>query len=120
MSENQTSIRGLVCAALFGGLTATATARFTGERLVYNTQTDGAYPARKTVKYTMDYYWTADLKIEQRLFKNWILSLSGTNLFDKQYDTYLQSFTDETTFQSVLCPYPGAGRAIFAGLSYEY
>ena len=101
------------------GLTATATVRYAGDRLVYNTEST-TYPDTKTVLYNMGSYWTADLKIEQRLFKHWVLSLSGNNLFDKEFDTHLQSFPDQTTFQSSMCPYPAAGRSIFAGVTYEY
>jgi outer membrane receptor protein involved in Fe transport len=101
------------------GLTATATARYTGERVLYNTETI-AYPYTKTVTYTLDPYWTADLKLEQRLYKHWILSLTVNNLFDKQYDVKLSSFTDQTTGQSIMCGYPGAGRSVFTGVKYEF
>jgi iron complex outermembrane receptor protein len=101
------------------GLTATATVRYVGDQLVYHTEST-IYPETKTVTYTLDSYWTADLKIEQRLYKHWILSLSGKNLFDKKYDTHLSSFTDQTTWESSMCPYPGAGRSIFASMAYEF
>jgi iron complex outermembrane receptor protein len=101
------------------GLTATATVRYVSDRLVYNTEST-TYPDTKTVIYTLGSYWTADLKIEQRLYKHWILSLSGNNLFDQEYDTHLQSFTDQTTFRSTMSGYPGAGRSFFGGVSYEF
>jgi iron complex outermembrane receptor protein len=65
-------------------------------------------------------YWTADLKIEQRFFQHWVLSLAGKNLFDQQYDTHLQSFTDQKTFVTAMSAYPGAGRSVFGGLTYEF
>ncbi len=101
------------------GLTATATVRYVSDQLVYNTEST-TYPDTKTVTYTIGSYWTADLKIEQRLYKHWILSLSGKNLFDKEYDTHLSNFTDQTTGKTSLCSYPGAGRSIFASVTYEF
>jgi iron complex outermembrane receptor protein len=101
------------------GLTATATVRYVGDQLVYNTEST-TYPDTKTVTYTIGSYWTADLKMEQRLYKHWILSLSGNNLFDKAYDTRLSSFTDQTTFKTTMNGYPGAGRSVFVALAYEF
>ena len=101
------------------GLAVTATARYTGDRVVYMTEST-TYPDTKTVTYTFDSYWTADLKIEQRLYKHWVLSLSGVNLFDKKYDTRLATFTDQTSFKTSVAMYPGAGRSVFAGLAYEF
>jgi iron complex outermembrane receptor protein len=101
------------------GLTVTATVRYVGDRVVYRTETT-TYPDTKTVTHTLDSYWTTDLKIQQRLYKYWILSLSGNNLFDKEYDNHLTTFTDQTTFKSSLCAYPGADRSVFAGVSYEF
>ncbi|MEN6360160.1 MAG: hypothetical protein ABFD59_08895, partial [Smithella sp.] len=65
-------------------------------------------------------YWTADLKIEQRLYKHWVLALSGKNLFDKEYDTHLQTFDDQTTGKRTMSAYPGAGRSFFGSVSYEF
>ncbi|PKN18559.1 MAG: hypothetical protein CVU71_13850 [Deltaproteobacteria bacterium HGW-Deltaproteobacteria-6] len=101
------------------GLTATGTMRYVGEQFVYNTETT-AYPDTKTVIYMLSSYWTADLKIEQRFFQHWVLSLAGKNLFDQQYDTHLQSFTDQKTFVTAMSAYPGAGRSVFGGLTYEF
>ena len=101
------------------GMTATATVRYMSDRLVYNTEST-IYPDTKTVLYTIGSYWTADLKIQQRLYKNWILSVSAKNLFDQEYDTHLQSFTDQTTFKTTMCGYPGAGRSFFGSVSYEF
>ncbi|WP_435549012.1 TonB-dependent receptor plug domain-containing protein [Desulfobacterium sp. N47] len=101
------------------GLTATATARYVSDKVMYQTETT-VYPDTKTVKYTMGSYWTADLKVEQRLYEHWILSLSGNNLFDKDYDTHLSSFTDQSTFESKTTNYPGAGRSVFFNIKYEY
>ena len=101
------------------GFTATATARYTGERVVYNTETT-SYPDTETVIYRLHDYWTADLKIQQRLYQHWILSMSANNVFNVKYDTHLASFTDQTTYQTKMCGYPGAGASIFAGVAYEF
>jgi outer membrane cobalamin receptor len=101
------------------GLTITGTARYVGDRVVYRTEST-TYPDTKTATYDLHSYWTADLKIEQRLYKRWILSLSGLNLFDKKYDTRLSTFTDQTSFITSVAKYPGAGRSVFAGLAYEF
>ncbi|HOX15070.1 MAG TPA: TonB-dependent receptor [Smithellaceae bacterium] len=101
------------------GLTATATARYVGDRVMYRTETT-VYPDTTTVTSTLGSYWTADLKLEQRLFKNWILSVSAKNLFDKEYDTHLSTFTDQTTFNTSVAGYPGAGRSVYAGVAYEF
>ena len=101
------------------GLTVTATARYVGDRVVYMTEST-IYPDTKTVTYSLHSYWTADLKIEQRLYKHWIVSLSGANLFDKKYDTRLATFTDQATFRTSPAVYRGAGRSVFAGLTYEF
>jgi iron complex outermembrane receptor protein len=90
-----------------------------GDQVVYNTETT-TYPYTKTVIYTLSSYWTADIKVEQRLYEHWILSLSGKNLFDTQYDTQLGSFTDQTTGKTVLSGYPGAGRSLFGNVAYEF
>jgi iron complex outermembrane receptor protein len=101
------------------GLTVTATARYVGNQVMYRTETT-TYPDTETVTNKLDSYWTADLKIQQRLYKHWILSLSGTNLFDKEYDTHIGTFTDQTTAKTSVCTYPGAGRSVFAGVAYEF
>ena len=101
------------------GLTATATVRYVSDRVVYHTETT-VYPDTRTVAYTLDSYWTADLKIEQRFGKHYVLSASATNLADADYDTRMGSFTDQATWTTSWCRYPGAGRTVFAGLSYEF
>jgi outer membrane cobalamin receptor len=101
------------------GLTVTATARYVSDRVVYHTETT-VYPDTQTVTYTLGSYWTADLKIEQRLYKHYILSLSGRNLLDAAGDAHMGSFTDQTTFKSSWNRYPGAGRSVFASLTYEF
>jgi len=101
------------------GLTVTATVRYVGDRVAYWTEAT-TYPETKTVTYTLDSYWTADLKAQQRLYDHWIVSLSGSNLFDKGYDTRFGTFTDQTTGETTVRPYPGAGRSVFAGIAYEF
>lgn len=102
------------------GLSATTTIRYIGDRVWYRTETDGMYPATRTVKYDLDPYWTVDLRLEQRLYDRWLISLEGSNLLDKEYDTYLGVFMDQNSFQSLVRPYPGAGRSVFLKLAYEY
>ncbi len=59
------------------GLTVMATVRYVDNRVVYRTEST-TYPDTETVTYNLHSYWTADLKIEQRLYKQWILSLSSS------------------------------------------
>jgi iron complex outermembrane receptor protein len=104
------------------GLTITVIARYVGDHVEYRTEST-TYPDTKTVAYNLHSYWTADLKIEQRLYKHWILSLSVLNLFDKEYDTRTQRFDDYNYTPSktdYAARYPGAGRSVFAGLAYEF
>ncbi|MGC9975782.1 MAG: TonB-dependent receptor [Syntrophales bacterium] len=101
------------------GLTVSVTERYVGDQLVYNTQTT-AYPFTQTVPYTIGSYWTTDVKVDQRLYNHFTLSLSCRNLFDAKYDTQLGSFTNQTTGQTVLSGYPGAGRSFFGSVAYEF
>jgi len=102
------------------GLMFTTTVRYTSDRVWYRTETDGAYPATKTVEYTLDSYWTVDLKVQQRIYDHWILSLQANNLFDKEYETYFGTFTDQTTSVTSVNSYPGAGRFVFFSVTFEY
>jgi outer membrane cobalamin receptor len=97
------------------GLTMTATFRYTGDRPAhYSLDTD-------TVPDVMlSSYYTVDLKMEQRLLKNWVLSLKCNNLFDEEYDTYTSGFTDQATGIYSIEKYPGAGRSMMFTISYEY
>ena len=101
------------------GLAATATVRYVGDRVWYRTEST-TYPDTETVKYTLDSYWTVDLKFQQRLFEHWLLSLQGNNLLDKEYDTYLSSFTNWDTGVTTVEGFPGAGRSVFFSVAYEY
>ena len=101
------------------GLTVSATVRYVGDRVMYNTETT-TYPDTRTVMYTLDSYWTVDMKVQQRLCKHWLLSLSGSNLLDKAYDTHLTTFTDQATSKTTMSGYPGAGRSVFFSIAYEY
>lgn len=100
------------------GLTATFIARYTGNRVSYRTQST-VYPDTTTVRYTISPFWTADLKLEQRLLGHWIVSLAGYNLFDEYYDTHMGTFTD-VTGNSTVSGYPGAGRSVFMNFAYEF
>ena len=97
------------------GLTLTTTLRYMDERPGYYLNDTDTEP-----NYTLPSYWTADLKIEQRLFDHWILSLQSNNLFDKDYDTYVENFTDQSTGVTTMEAYPGAGRSVFFSVAYEY
>jgi outer membrane receptor protein involved in Fe transport len=101
-------------------LTVSAVARYTGDRVTYRTETDGFYPNTKTVEYTLDSYWTFDMKLVQQINDHLYITLLGSNLFDEEYDTFLDTFTDYNTFATTVEGYPGAGRAIFGKLEYRY
>ena len=97
------------------GLSLTATARYTGDRPgFYGSDTD------IDPEVELDGYWTLDLKLEQRLFKHWVISIQGNNLFDEAYDTYVQSFRNQTTGVTSPEGYPGAGRSVFFTVSYAF
>jgi outer membrane cobalamin receptor len=108
------------------GLAITATAKYVSDRVMYQTEKIVAGGVdTKTVTYALGSYWTVDLKIEQRLYRHWILSLSVNNLLDRDYDTFLATFTDQNKPASdpqrtTMCGYPGNGRSIFASLAYEF
>ena len=102
------------------GLTVSAIARYTGDRVTYRTETDGFYPNTKTVAYEMDSYWTFDLQLVHQIKDHFSVTLLGTNLFDEEYDTFLDSFTDYSTFTTTVAGYPGAGRSVFLKLAYAY
>jgi len=102
------------------GLTVSAVARYTGDRVTYRTETDGFYPDTKTVSYELESYWTFDLQLAQEIMENFQVTLVGTNLFDEEYETFLDSFTDYSTFTTTVEGFPGAGRSVFVKLAYVY
>jgi iron complex outermembrane receptor protein len=97
------------------GLSLTATFRYTGDRQGYYILDTDTVP-----NVVLPSYSTADVSIEQSLFNNWFLSLKCNNLFDKEYDTYTSSFTDQNTGISSMERYPGAGRSVFFNVSYKH
>jgi outer membrane cobalamin receptor len=97
------------------GLSLTATFRYIGDRPGYFSLDTDTVP-----DVVLPSYGTVDVRIEQSPFKNWILSLKCNNLFDREYDTYTSSFTDQTTGISSIERYPGAGRSVFFNISYKY
>jgi len=97
------------------GLTGTATVRTMSDRLSYGNNKGLITPLK-----TLDSYWTTDMKVEQRLFEHWLLSLKGNNLFNKEYDTYVGNFTNRTTRVTTMDGYPGAGRSLLFSITYEY
>ena len=97
------------------GLTVSTTIRHTGKRPYYGSDKTIIVPTA-----TLNSYWTMDLKLEQYFFEHWVFSLVGTNLFDEEYDTYFDPFTDQTTSETELVGYPGAGRSVFFTVGYEF
>lgn len=97
------------------GLTISATLRYTGDRPAYYQLDTDVDP-----QVELDSYWTVDLRLEQRFKTHWVVSLSGNNLLDEAYDTYVQSFRNQVTGMTTMERYPGAGRSFFLGVSYEY
>lgn len=109
----QSLFKGTVTYLTGWGLTASAGLNYVGDRIYYGSNRGTATPVR-----ILGSYWTTDLRLEQRLHKNWVLSFVGSDLLDRDYDTYLGSFTDQNTFETSITAYPGAGRAMFLALSY--
>ncbi|MBN2398587.1 MAG: TonB-dependent receptor [Deltaproteobacteria bacterium] len=96
------------------GLNTTLTVRHVGKRPgMYGSDAD-ASPSR-----TLASYWTTDIKMEQRFYDHWILTITGINLFDKGYETYVETFYDYTS-TATLCSYPGVARSVFCSLGYEF
>jgi outer membrane receptor protein involved in Fe transport len=96
------------------GLDLTATIRYTDERPAFYDGYDESEPDE-----ILDDYWTVDLKANQRLGENWTLSCQVNNLFDEDYDTYVETFYDQTG-AGTKCRYPGAGKSIFVSATYTY
>jgi iron complex outermembrane receptor protein len=97
------------------GLTATAVARYVGDRDYYGNDKTITSPTN-----TVHSYWTIDLRVEQRLFDHLLVSFRGYNLFDKEYDTYLSTFKNQDTGVTTVQGFPGAGRSVFFSVTYEY
>ncbi len=97
------------------GLTAVATVRYVGDRYYYGSNETITEPSS-----TLDSYITMDVRLEQRLFEHWLFSLQANNLFNKSYDTYFGSFTDQTSGQTSTAAFPGAGRSVFFQVAYEF
>ncbi|MCP3955457.1 MAG: TonB-dependent receptor [Desulfobacterales bacterium] len=95
-------------------LTITTTARYTDNRPAHYLNDNVATPA-----ITLGSYWTVDAKLAQRLLDHWVVTLEGTNLLDKAYDTYVEFHTDPTGTMTREMD-PGAGRAFFFNVIYEY
>jgi outer membrane receptor protein involved in Fe transport len=60
------------------------------------------------------------MQLVQQVKEHIYITLLGTNLFDEEYETFLDSFMDYSTFTTTVQGYPGAGRSIFAKLEYRY
>lgn len=97
------------------GLTASTTLRYVDERAGYY-DTDQAL----TPSYVLDDYWTLDAKLEQMFCGHWRVSLQANNLFDKGYGTYVNTFTDQTTFVTEKAEFPGAGRSVLLNITFIF
>lgn len=97
------------------GLGVSAALRYTGDR-------PGSYALDTDVNpdVMLDSYYTVDLNINQRIYEHWLLSLNCSNLFDEEYDTYTESFRNQSTSVTSMGYYPGAGRSMFLSIAYEY
>ncbi len=103
------------------GLTASATARYTGSRMTYKTwYISYPDPETETRAYKLKDYWTFDARVDQRLFDHWIFSIQCNNWSDRYYDTYRNTFDNQETGETSIASYPGAGRTVFCGITYEY
>ncbi len=96
------------------GLDITGIIRYTDDRpAVYASSTD------TTPQETLCDYWTIDLKANQQIGENWKLSFQLNNLLDKGYNTYAETFYDQSG-TGTLSEYPGAGRSIFFSVNYQF
>jgi outer membrane cobalamin receptor len=96
------------------GLDVTTTVRYTDKRpAIYASDADSA-PAEY-----LSSYWTVDLKANQKLFEHWTLSGQLNNLFDADYDTYVETFYDQSG-NGTRSKFPGAGRSLYVSATYEY
>ena len=96
------------------GLDVTASVRYTDKRpAIYLTDAD-----RVAAEY-LSSYWTVDLKANQKFYGHWTLSCQVNNLFDVEYDTYVETFYDQFG-NGTRAKYPGAGRSVYISAGYEY
>ena len=95
-----------------GGTLLSGTWRYTDER--YNYRSDSVTEPDDILKA----YATIDLKLEQRIREHWLVSADVRNLLDADFDTYISSFVNRDGL--IYGTYPGAGRSIFAAVTYEY
>lgn len=108
-------VRGELSAESSFGLSGTLVIRHVGERPGYYARTTDVAASRM-----LDDYWTVDVKLSQRVREHWIVSCQVNNLLDEEYDTYLATFRDMTTNVTSRVGYPGAGRSVFAKVTYEF
>ena len=69
---------------------------------------------------SITFHSSTQSKIISLTFPAWILFLQTNNIFDEEYDTYMENFTDQNTGIMTREGYPGAGRSIFFNATYEY
>jgi len=97
------------------GFNTSATIRYTGGRPAYYALNNDTDPS-----ITLDSYYTIDLKLEKDFLDKWIVALQCNNLFDKEYDTYIESFRDHESGIISMGVYPGEGRSFLFKVSYRY
>ena len=96
-----------------GGTLLSGTWRYTDERFYY--RSDSVTEPDDILKA----YATIDLKLEQRIREHWLVSADVRNLMDADFDTYISYFVNGDG-NYIYGAYPGAGRSIFAAVTYEY
>ncbi|OGQ86778.1 MAG: hypothetical protein A2512_08140 [Deltaproteobacteria bacterium RIFOXYD12_FULL_56_24] len=97
------------------GLTTSVVVRYVGDRPAFYVSDTATEP-----QHTLDSYITTDLRISRRFQEHWLAAINCNNIFDAGYDTYTATFRDETLGSTTRQGYPGAGRSVFASLSYEF
>ncbi len=96
------------------GLDISAVYRYTSDRPYYSNDSD------RVATTILDSYSTIDLKANQRIGDNWLVSLQVNNVFDEDYGTYVTNFTDSSTKVRTLSENKGAERSFFLSVKYEF
>ncbi len=106
--------KGQIDYFLPSGLTTSVVVRYVGDRPASYATDTATDP-----QYTLDSYMTTDFRISQRFKDHWLAAFNCNNIFNAGYDTNMGYFVDGTGLMTNQ-KYPGAGRSIFASLSYEF
>jgi len=97
------------------GFTAEAVFRYTGERPGYYALNTDTKPS-----VALSSYSTIDLRAAQEFMGKWSASLQCNNILDKAYDTYTESFMDQTSGIITMGRYPGSRRSVLLKVGYKY